>query len=314
MLATVALIATAATVISCNKHLPDPELPQVTAIQFTTEDNWTKAIADESTLKSEGFRVWAWFTGATSGNAFGDNGTHVTYADNAWTYSPTRYWMNGSYDFFAVYPENSEVETKDKDFTITYNVDSQADLLVATPVDAEGNPLTTIDGGTYNSSVDLKFEHVLCQLEFKAISKALDLQAALYGIDIYASGSGTYSSANESWTNAPGTDKIYTTSGHSNLNGIEYQVVESGIMMIPQALNEVSFIIRYYGKDEDGNLGEARTEVFLKNLAYPQWESGKKYTYLLSVTENGQITFGTPIVTPWVNASGGSFIIPTPIN
>lgn len=328
MLATVALIATAATVISCNKHLPDPALPQGTAIQFTTEDNWTKAIADESTLESEGFRVWGWFKGTTEGHIFytnkTDDGTHVTYSNGEWTYDPEnpRYWMNGTYDFFAIYPQdlNNNVTYDDGDFKVAYNVASQEDLLVAKPPIIDGvNP--PIEDG-----VVLGFAHALCQLEFQAKAKPIDVgsdeggednvdenvyMAILTGIDIVnAAKSATYSSKSVSWTGfeypAEGQTTFSIVKESENLAKLEEGktiVYETGIMMLPQksrtGSDKITLRVSYKGGVRDAVLD------------ITEWLPGKKYTYILVIDQNANITFETPIVTDWVKTSGGNFVIDT---
>ena len=326
MLATVALIATAATVISCNKHLPDPALPQGTAIQFTTEDNWTKAIADESTLESEGFRVWGWFKGTTEGHIFytnkTDDGTHVTDSNGEWTYDPEnpRYWMNGTYDFFAVYPNAiaANVTHANDAFTFAYtlpsNANEQVDILVASSPDIDGS-----DSSVHESGVNLRFEHALCQLSFEATAtKSKDeeqsntndnLKAIIYGIDIYARESGSYSSVTEEWVSSGTIENIYSVKGNDNLIMGEWTTLESGIIMLPQNLSGARLEVRYYGEREDKTLGVCTYKHFFDSNA--NWEKAQKIKYQIEIARNGAILF-TPVVTPWVNASGGSFIVNTP--
>ena len=153
-------------------------------IAFEAEDAFTKAVvSDKTDIQNDpnGFRVWSWFQGTTSGPMFGTDGTQVTYdtATSAWTYSPTRYWMNGNYDFAAIYP--AAITTGEGDAATTtaiagtyapattggtpvltvpnFDATTQADLLVAFN--------TGINGATPPDAVHLTFQHALSCIQLK---------------------------------------------------------------------------------------------------------------------------------------------------
>lgn len=275
-------------------------------IAFEAEDAFTKAgITDNETLKTNGFGVWCRYEGRTSGLMF--DGTEVTHNGKEWTYSPIRYWLNGTYDFFAVYPSSISVNYTGGNFVFSYDIANQVDIVAA----HVGN----IDGNNHPDPVVLNFEHLLCQLEFAAKSKATDMQAILYGIDIKgAVKTATYSTDSASWTDlSVSTDVVYTVSGNDNLNGVDYTTLETGIMMIPQDVAGIDLVVRYYGADDNGTLSPQEATFNIPTDVVTKWEKGKKYKYLLSVEENGQITFAAPTVAEWITASGGSFIINTPV-
>lgn len=158
-------------------------------IAFEAEDAFTKAaVSDKTDIQNDpnGFRVWSWFQGTTAGPMFGTEGTPVTYDANtsAWTYSPTRYWMNGIYDFAAIYP--AAITTGEGETAVTtpingtyapastgavptltvpdFDVTSQTDLLVAFNNGTDG---TGINGATPPSVVYLNFKHALTKINLK---------------------------------------------------------------------------------------------------------------------------------------------------
>ena len=112
------LIALSAVTLSCTKTQIEPENPKGPAIEFSTKDPWTKA-QDKAALEAMrkgSFNVWGWFRGTTNGHVFDATEVYdATYNSETdsfssitpnWTYAPEspRYWMNGLYDFAAVYP------------------------------------------------------------------------------------------------------------------------------------------------------------------------------------------------------------------
>ncbi len=156
-------------------------------IAFEAEDAFTKAaVSDKTDIQNDpnGFRVWSWFQGTTAGPMFGTDGTPVIYDANtsAWTYSPTRYWMNGIYDFAAIYP--AAITTGEGETAVTtpingtyapastgavptltvpdFDVTSQTDLLVAFNNGTDG---TGINGATPPEAVNLSFQHALSNIQ-----------------------------------------------------------------------------------------------------------------------------------------------------
>ncbi len=171
----------------CRKEdTPAPDTPSGTPIAFTPETATKAAVSGKEDIQNDpnGFRVWSWFQGTTSGPMFGADGTQVTYdtATSAWTYSPTRYWMNGTYDFAAIYP--AAITTGEGEAATTtkiagtyapatsggtpvltvpnFDATTQADLLVAFNNGTDG---TGINGATPPDAVDLTFQHALSNIQ-----------------------------------------------------------------------------------------------------------------------------------------------------
>lgn len=189
-----AIAACTKTEINTNDDLANGLNPSSGApIAFESQDAFTKAEGDTDpeafmAVRAGGFKVWSWFQGTTSGPMFGENGTVVTDAnyvadlqegqtmpDPNWTYSPTRYWLNGTYDFAAVYPSTVLGEYKPaqtggtpvltvKDFDVT----NQDDLLVAFNTGIDGL------GRTSEDAVNLNFQHALSGVQIELRLKPED--------------------------------------------------------------------------------------------------------------------------------------------
>lgn len=143
-------------------------------IEFSAQDALTKAVVtDESDIENDpaGILVWDWHTSLAY-----PNGTHtfdaeqVTYSSElgAWTYSPTRYWLNGTYDFAAVYPSTVTATYapaqlgEDPILTVEdFDVTNQDDLLVAFNTDIDGSK------GKEDNPVMLNFTHALARVKIK---------------------------------------------------------------------------------------------------------------------------------------------------
>ena len=132
-------------------------------------------------VRAGGFKVWSWFQGTTAGAMFGENGTIVTDVNYVadlpegqtqpapnWTYSPVRYWLNGTYDFAAVYPSTASGTYRPAENSTTpvltvenFDVTNQDDLLVAFNTGIDGSK------GSENGPVDLTFQHALSCVQLK---------------------------------------------------------------------------------------------------------------------------------------------------
>lgn len=158
----------------CRKEdTPAPDTPSGTPIAFTPETATKAAVSGVEDIQNDpnGFRVWSWFKGTTSGPMFGADGTQVTYdtATSAWTYSPTRYWMNGIYNFAAVYPASVSATYAATDGALAltvadFDVTDQHDLLVAFNNGTDG---TGINGATPPDAVNLTFQHALSCIQVR---------------------------------------------------------------------------------------------------------------------------------------------------
>lgn len=302
-------------------------------IAFEAEDAFTKAVIDsKADLEVEGnkFRVWSHFQGTTSGPMFTEVGTEVEYKklneesipQYGWTYSPTRYWLNGTYDFAAVYPSSVSgtyaPATQGAAPTLTVNnfdVTNQDDLLVAFNTGIEGAGRTSAD------SVNLSFQHVLSNLNvslcvaqekindvffnvieaevreisFKGISKKAD----------YIDGDW----ANHS-TETIEVGKVLPT--RIALTRDYQTILDEGLLAIPQEMNDgVSLYILADITLPTGQKLQKSWDFPLSGIEEcPEWEKNKKYIYKATLSAEADIEFEEPIVQPWVQGESTGVIIP----
>lgn len=353
-----ALTACTKTTISPNDDLTNALNPSSGApIAFESQDAFTKAddITDPEAfmaVRAGGFKVWSWFQGTTSGPMFGENGTVVT-DDNYvadlqegqtmpkpnWTYSPTRYWLNGTYDFAAVYPSTVSGEYKPaqtggtpvltvKDFDVT----NQDDLLVAFNNGPDGNG---IDGGNHPSKVDLSFKHALSciQLQLKldrdsfyqnvggVESKIADASVSIAGFnDIYTKANLVASEVSDgevslSWTDH--SSRNSTGQSFENPLAISNTFVDvfsgDGIHVMPQPLSDG--IGEFYLQVSVKFIGSG--EVFFNEFTIPlntgvdTWLPNTKYIYRGEVTQNSAIKFTVVRVNDWNKETLDDFIVGT---
>lgn len=240
------------------------ETPERSAFKFDGSDLWLIATSEEgmdSTLftkpgkaqtraaavTTESFNSFGVYAYVYEGDdwASGQNvkpyftAEKVTKSNgNLWTTSPTRFWPGEQYrmQFFACAPyditQNVTVNdnTPKFDYTVPKDVKDQKDLIVAT-ADVRGN---------HNSSVELKFKHILTAVKVKAAEgvSGTITKVALTGIK----NTGNYTFGGTEWSNLDGSASfVQEFNPGKELDGSEETFVVDGdntFMMIPQTLGE----------------------------------------------------------------------------
>lgn len=353
-----ALTACTKTTISPNDDLTNALNPSSGApIAFETEDAFTKAVIDDiNDLQVEGnkFRVWSHFQGTTSGPMFTEDGTEVEYKklneesipQYGWTYEQTRYWLNGTYDFAAVYPSTVsgtyEPSTPGATPILTVNnfdVTTQDDLLVAFNNGPDGNG---IDGsqGNANNPVELKFQHALTRINFKITQSSEDTENDYYVTGVELTGvvkkrtytvtpsiietgagneiilSGTWTPSNEgneetiSFENS--FDPVHLRSDNGEFTHV-YGWGDDGLLLIPQEI-EGQISVRVFYRydllgDADGNGTATYSDFVIPNYTNYQWQAGKRITYIIPLAHQMDIVIGAPTIEPWTDPQPGGTVI-----
>lgn len=353
------LIALSAVTLSCTKTQIEPEIPKGPAIEFSTKDPWTKA-PDEAALEAMrkgSFNVWGWFRGTTNGHVFdatevydatynSETGSFSSTTPN-WTYDPEnpRYWMNGLYDFAAVYPfdtpnvtfnpqtdEEGNTLLDGKPVLIIQDFDSstQKDLLVALNSGPDGNG---INGGEPQGPVALNFKHVLTKVNVKIVQDfEKDPDNDYYITKVTLSNVktiGTY--LTYSYNNTTEHEWIvnYSETGTfiKEFNA-PYQSLEElgqlsvwgdvnvsngkgGLLLIPQSIEENSIRIRLdyrYLMDGSDLYKELYAEVYIP-ISEDLWKSNEIVTYNIVFAKQTDIKFETPTIEPWDSPQTGGTIV-----
>lgn len=341
------LIALSAVTLSCTKTQIEPETPKGPAIEFSTKDPWTKA-PDKAALEAMrkgSFNVWGWFRGTTNGHVFDATEVYdATYNSETdsfssttpnWTYDPEnpRYWMNGLYDFTAVYPFDTpdvtfNPQTDDKGNTILdgkpvliiqdFNSSTQKDLLVALN--------TGIDGGNPPEYVTLNFKHVLTKVYFKIKQNIEEDPSNQYKVtsvsfsNVKNVGSYKATAENGNWTIDNNTvtnfrenfaEPVLLKNNTENGGIVEFYPWEDGLLLIPHSFqaNAMQFRIEfdYIRVGAEDKVNKRFVEGFIP--VSPIWQSNKIVTYELLISQEDNIKFAKPTIKPWEDSQTGSTII-----
>ena len=284
-------------------HQPDV-LPEAVRYPILFGSSDSRAVATLDNLKTEGFRVHAYFKG--EGAATFDQ--IVTYQENQkiWALSNTEYWIPGAtYWFKAFYPTEPSAGTLTVDntsstqpFTITdFNISEQEDIMVAS-----AEALTVPANGvapTSGSVVNLAFQHLLANVTIKAKSEIGNVTVSDISLEDIAQ-TGNYNYSNGKWESEQTVTINKQYSGEALVKNAEdfVDVTGGGFLVIPEAIGgRQKMIIRTSHKNYD---------VVIPTIT---WEPGKKYTYTLTIKQEN-IEFNEPGVDIWdeENATGSVVI------
>lgn len=264
----------------------------------------TRATAGLDDLKTNGFKVYAYFKGNT-----GNSHTfvkEVTYSDaqNVWGYEGLEYWIPGAtYWFKAFYPTTPSAGTLTVDntsstqsFTIAdFDISKQEDIMVAETarkgmlVDkSTGAPLT-------GSVVNLKFEHLLSNV---TIAIKADINVTINEVTLkYLPVKGNYEKGLWSSTQE---GNIYMTGLNKTLSAANndfVDVTDGGFLTLPTTVESAKLYVKTANKEYE--------------LSIPSvtWSAGIKYTYKLTIKQD-DILFDEPSVEEWDEENAvGSVII-----
>ena len=300
---------TACTIVSQRESGPDEP---ITFASFLPDV--TKAVVNNEE-DMEDFAVWGWHTAAGAaptdifdGERIYRDGTGVTAP---WTYDVPRFWVEGSYDFYALYPypaDGSGVTarvTADGITSITLN-SPKADIDLMTATATRNYSPANPDA----SAVSFTFEHLLVKVSIVVRTEGL--------------GTGTVSLMNLLLTGPELTATYYPQSGWSDLPEvpedestlIDYKpddpsgvvLTDKGVIIVEDRLliptdqpSAYSVVINYM----DGSSQKTSTAEL---PSIPIWQPGESYIYTLTI-KGDYIGFDRPLVDDWDDADGGIIIV-----
>ena len=295
---------TACTIVSQRESGPDEP---ITFASFLPDV--TKAVVESEADMTE-FAVWGRHTaadGATPTAIF--NGERIYRDGNGatapWTYNVPRFWVEGHYDFYALYPYPADGPgvtatcTADGITSITLNSpNADIDLMTATA--------TRDYPGDGDGAVAFTFEHLLVKVSIVVRTEGL--------------GTGTVSLMNLQLTGPQLTATYYPQSGWSDLPEEESTLIykpddPSGVVLTDKGVSIVedrlliptdqpsaySVVINYM----DGSSQKTSTAEL---PSIPIWQPGESYIYTLTI-KGDYIGFDRPLVDDWDDADGGIIIV-----
>lgn len=282
---------------SCQTQVEIPDGAVYPILFGSTE---TRAVADLDDLKTNGFKVYAYFEGTQDGYGSGVFDKEVRFEDSYWKYDNLEYWIpNTTYKFKAFYPKSlsglNVTNDKNQSYTATtFDISKQVDFMVATDTRSV-NEKTEPDGG---SVVDLKFVHQLALVEIK-IKSAISVTIKNITLNNIATG---YQCIDGVWSQGDDgnkTDFVYASNTKLTPGADYADVTGGGILVIPSMTDSETFTIEASNK--------TYSEISLP--ADTVWEKGLKYTYTMEIKQN-DIIFNEPKVEIWDSESAtGSVII-----
>ena len=290
----------ASSLQSCQTQVEIPDGAIYPILFGSTE---TRAVADLDDLKTNGFKVYAYFKGNNEDDGSGTFEKDVRFEDSYWKYDNLEYWIpNTTYNFKAFYPNPTDMTActfsftngAEQSYTVSnFDISKQEDFMVATDtrrVNANAEP----EG---SSVVTLNFEHQLALVEIK-IKSAINVTIKNITLNDIAN---YYQCSNGVWSpeNGNKTDLVYASNTELTPGADSADVTGGGILVIPSMTGSETFTI------------EASNKTY-SNIPLPagtEWEKGKKYTYTAEIKQN-DIIFNEPKVELWDSESAtGSVII-----
>jgi hypothetical protein len=243
-------------------------------------------------LKTSGFGVFAYYTGTTAWSSFTSTGASyfmenqaVTYSNNAWTYTPTKYWPKNTSDmisFFAYAPYASGTALTNG--ALSYS--GGYDLLAASATDQKKS--------TNNGTVKLTFAHKTARLAVNVKTTANASAATFKVKDVKIGGNayfltGNYNLLTGTWTtesNADATESIFGL-------GSDYTVTTTAASIMGTT-NPYKYIVPAVSEYAAGNIqititysetigGVAYSDVTYTADLGKLLEAGKSYTVTFSI-------------------------------
>ncbi len=294
-----ALAAGAVVLAGCAK-IETTEVPESRVIGF---DNFVTNAVKSLDSEGDGGLTTFYVYGGPADNTTLFNGTTVSYANGAWSYSPLKYWeATKTYNFAAYSNENESVTgvtlEADNHLKITgYTTVGDKDLIYAYNHTIEcSTPLSM-------PTVNLTFHHILSRVAFKftkdAVSltgtsievsaiqiKSLNNQGTFTGSDLAATEQYPYST----WTGQAGTETqaFDKTGSNISLTDGTAEGQTDYEYLIPQTANgaglTVTFTLTPTGilADDHGKTATNFT-ITLPATSDNQWNPGYTYVYTAEI-------------------------------
>ena len=258
----------------------------------------TKAVTEmnPTVLQTGGFYVWGGYD--TDTDIFA--GTHVTYTNSTWGYTPLQYWESGKAYKFAAFSADVTSATP----TFNYD-DGHVDLTSYTadinnPVDlvyAHTDAITAQASG--NTAVQLPFGHVLSWVKLTFINGFAD-GTTLTISDITVEGVKTTAAFTNGAFSAPETDATMTPVAFEAMD-TNQAAKTTDFTAIPQTI--ASFVIKFkISVTTAGGTELADNVEKTATIASQTWAANNIYEYKATIDGSTigaeAITF-TPDVTSW---------------
>ena len=294
-----ALILTAASCTDTATGEPDTD---ARAIAFTPAAE-TRAAVDGGSLPDD-FLVWGGYNPEFplfEGETVHPNGTY----DNG-----LRYWVPGTYNFYAVYPATIKDKTTFSNGTLTVkNFDCSKTGEDAVDLMTAISPSIPYEAGNDPQPVAMEFQHELARVNVTIKteeSTATAVSAQMWGIGYQ--GNFSKSNGNAQWetlVQAAEGNTPFTRTAEATIDKLGIPLLNE-MLLPPQNITDTQGATIYvsYRYTGDNTIKEKRV-----SLPAITWEAGKSYTYTLTIEPDGRIHFDPPTINEWGEAQGGIIIV-----
>lgn len=261
----------------------------------------------------QAFSVWARFSNTQTPEMTLMNG-EVVYRDPVdFTYDNTKYWINGTYHFYAIHPsaltgayddENLVLNNNTQSITIpNFNSASQTDLCVTSARVSRTYP----EGGTGDVTFNLR--HTLTQVKVSLFKSDGNSSDAIVIKSVQLSGmkeTGTYTVTGNTgaWSNLQDTYTWYQSLNQNNvLNLSSGTAVMATALLIPQTIDEKTLVLTV------NFTVNGKADMKTLNLPAITWTENSIVNYKCSLSVKHDIVLGTVTVTPWGEMEAGGTVV-----
>ena len=269
-----------------------------------------------ASLQKSGFGVFARYNHNGAISSLMDN-EHVTWNENHWGYTNTRYWPNeGTVDFFVYAPrrDSASLNLANNQVRLYHSTSNEnVDLVWARSLNQNKSTVSISE----NNAVKLKFEHSLAKISFKILSDALDrdtvngaqiiLKSVKLCADSVGNGGVFIDGGYLNWTTgkwdkddplSPRT--VYTWTSKTDTKKKEGFLLSSDtinykntsitvsdksyLFILPQTKNyEFYLIVEYVLKHADGKEEHLQTKGLVNSKHFMDFVAGKAYNFVLNI-------------------------------
>ena len=313
----ICLLISASLLVACEK---DPIDTKGNAISFNNSPARAAVVPDVDNGLEDNARVWGYYVNNSEttwvwGNATAGEKANLeieTDENNNLTgglviNGNTKYWFDGTYDFFSVYSEKFIKGALEPTFSngrlsFDYSIEDQKELRYACHINTTGTTDRT-------NKVDFNYQHLLSKIKFQGFSTDANNSIIVTKVEIssipqQAKVSLNIADANEDNTKSLTAtyDKVGTSTGLTtensttdNVSDWECNSTEGCVvfekMVFPQEVtsNTIQITVTYNTTSESGKTKSAYLPVSI-------WEAGKSYIYNFKIQPSGPIIFDEEVI------------------
>ena len=281
---------TACTIVS--RTVPAADEP-ITFASFLPDV--TKAVVESEADMTE-FAVWGWHTaaGATPTTIFNREKVYRDGTGSPWTYDVPRFWVEGSYDFYALHPYPF---TKDDGSGVTAGVtaDGITSITLNSPnadIDLMTATATRNYPGDGDGAVAFTFDHLLSRVSIQAEAGAGNVQiTSLTFSGMFDGGKYTDGSWDFTGRDANGSFSLPESGGAMQIVPGEPVPVISDLLLTPQTPGNGCTIALTWTLD-----GTEQEPVTLPIPSAPAWSAGRHYVYTVRLNDVQDVTLNINVL------------------